>query len=499
VVLAATAAHAEAPLSAIDWLSQSVAQPPATVVVPPDPAASDPAAEPISVAPIEGTSIDSIGLLPVSRSGLPRNLWGQSATSAIVRLIRAERIDTLPALRGLLLTLLIAEIAPPVDGDRDGAVFVARIDKLLDMGALDQALALLDLVERPDAEVFRRSFDAALLLGQEDKACARMRESPDIAPTFPARIFCLARGGDWAAAALSLRTGEALGFIPPEEAALIARFLDPELFEGEPDLPAPQRPTPLVLRMMEAVGQPVPTGALPVAFAHADLGPASGWKMRIEAAERLARTGVLDANRLLGLYTEQRPAASGGVWDRVAAIRLLDAAVSAGDPAAVSAALPVAWDQMARVELEVPLATLYGAALARLPLTGKASALAFRIGLLSQSYEAVASARVPQDGVEAFLKGLARGDVDALAPPDQLGGAVKDAFDPDASLAPEFAALVDGERLGEAILVAIDKVTNGVRGDLRQVTQGLLLFRKIGLDTVARRAALELLLLERRG
>ena len=261
----------------------------------------------------------------------------------------------------------------------------------------------------------------------------------------------------------------------------------------------PDPVTPLDLRLMEAIGQPLSTATLPVAFAQSDLRSNAGWKTRIEAAERLARMGAIDANRLLGLYTEREPAASGGVWDRVAAIQSLDEAIASDDKDAVARALPEAWARMAEIEAEVALATLYGAKLARLGLPGEAGALAFRIGLLSDSYEAVARTRQPADGVEPFLIGLAKGKVDGIAPPDQLGGAIRAAFAADAMPEPEVQALLDDKRLGEAILGAIDDVTEGAKGDLRRVTSGLQLFRFVGLETVARRAALELLLLERRG
>ena len=381
----AGAARAEEPLSAIDWLSRSVAEPP--VAVAPLPGGTDPGAGAITVAPIAGTNIDAVGLLPPGAAGLPPELWGTTPTADLARHIRAERIDTLPAIQGLLYGLLLAELQPPADSDGSGTLFLARIDKLLDLGALDAALALLERTAPPRPEPFRRWFDIALLLGEEDRACALMRDNPQIAPTFPARIFCLARGGDWTAAALSLSTGAALGRIEPAMTELLTRFLDPDLAEAAEPLPPPARPSPLVLRLMEAIGQPLPTATLPVAFANADLRSNTGWKARIEAGERLARMGAIPANRLLGLYTEQRPAASGGVWDRVAAIQRLDTALTARDPVAVAAALPEAWGQMQAMELEVPFATIYGPALARMPLKGSAGALAFRVALLSEDFE----------------------------------------------------------------------------------------------------------------
>ncbi|MCU0902130.1 MAG: hypothetical protein MUC82_16850 [Cypionkella sp.] len=63
----------------------------------------------------------------------------------------------------------------------------------------------------------------------------------------------------------------------------------------------------------------------------------------------------------------------------------------------------------------------------------------------------------------------------------------------------EAQALLDGDRTGEAIIVAIDNIGRGVQGDLRGVTEGLSLMRMVGLDSMARRTALELMILERRG
>jgi len=498
---------AEAPLSAIDWLSQSVATPatlPRVAPMPPGARAPTKTGVPqpgaITVAPLGQRPPVGLGLVTASRSGLPLDIWAKSQSGELARLLRAERPDALPAVRGLLYTLLLAEFAPPKDGDPQNAVFLARIDKLLDLGALEPALALLEMLEKPDPESFRRWFDVSLLVGEEERACRVMTATPQIAPTFPARIFCLARGGDWNAAALSLRTGTTLGTIDPSMDALLARFLDPDLFEEDGDLPPPERPSPLVLRLMEAIGQPLPTATLPVAFAQADLRSNSGWKARIEAGERLSRTGAIPPNRLLGLYSEQKPAASGGVWERVRGVQTLEAALTARDPEAVAASLAPVWDQMQAQELEVPFAQIFGGRLAALDLPGEAGQLAFRIGLLSESFETVALRRTAANEAEAFLIGVARGEADGLVAPDQMGVAVQAAF---AAKTPvlddDTTGLLSEGRLGETLLKAIDQITMGASGDLREVTSGLALLRHVGLEKIARQAALELLLLERRG
>ena len=63
----------------------------------------------------------------------------------------------------------------------------------------------------------------------------------------------------------------------------------------------------------------------------------------------------------------------------------------------------------------------------------------------------------------------------------------------------DLQALLDENRVGEAILSAIDRIESGVQGNLTAVTEGLSLLRAVGQEKIARRTALELMLLERRG
>ncbi|MCF6316880.1 MAG: hypothetical protein L3J30_11495 [Marinosulfonomonas sp.] len=496
-------ATAQEPLSAIDWLSDTVATP-VVLQPPPESATSETAVtnsasvEDISVTTLDGPTPDAVGLLPVSVTGLPRGFWGETPSEELARLIRGQAPHSLPAMQDLLQMILLAELGAPADADGTGALFLARIDKLLDMGTLEQAQALLVRAGPHTPALFRRWFDVALLTGTEDAACDTLRTNADIAPTFPARIFCLARNGDWNAAAVTLETAKVLGYVTPEEDALLARFLDPELFEGTAPLPMPKQVTPLIFRMREAIGESIPTPALPRAFANADLRSNTGWKAQIEAAERLAITGAIDENQLLGIYTERLPAASGGVWERVDAVQMFDTAYSARDPGAVAKALPAVWNEMKKAQLEVPFAALYGEGLARLPLGADAAPLAYLVGLLSEDYEKVASKYSPTSPAEKFLAALAQGDLGDVVAPNGKARAIKAAFTTTATPEP-FATLLEDDKLGEAILRAISLFNQGTGGNLENIRKALILLRSVGLEDTARRAALQLMLLDRRG
>lgn len=494
----------EPPLSAIDWLSRSVSRPGPDEVPAAGQISEGIRPETIRVTPLGAPSPDAAGLLPAERAGLPADLWGPGPAEALARRLRALPADTLPAARDLTYSLLLAELAPPADtGDAPGALFLARIDKLLDFGAVDQALALLETAGAESSATFRRRFDAALLVGREDRACTAMEGLPATAPSYPARIFCLARGGDWSAADLTLRGARALGLLDPLEDALLSRFLDPEAPIPDGDMPAPPAaPSPLEWRLFEAIGAPIPTGTLPVAFAHADLRGVSGWRAQIAAAERLARTGAVTPNRLLGLYTARRPAASGGLWERVAAVQLFETALATKDADELAAALRDVWPHMVAAELEGAFAALYAPRLRERTLPRPAAGLAFEIALLAgdpETAQRAARAHDPADARETFLAALARGRPDAAEPPDALAAAIAEAFDDDAPIDAAQRARLDSGRRGEALLAALDTLALGAAGDLRAVTEALAALQALDQRETARRAALELMLLERRG
>ena len=480
-------------MSAIEWLSRSVETAPRF-----EPPVSGNAEVPaIIVTPLDRPSKDAIGLLPADVTGLPRTIWSASDEAVLVDLVRAERADTLPALEEFLKVLMLATADPPRGAGPDGALFLARVDKLLDLGALEPAKSLIEQAEPDTAPLFRRWFDVALLTGTEDDACEVMRDTPSIAPTYPARIFCLARNGDWAAAALTLNTHRVLRDITDQEDALLARFLDPELFEGEPALEAPERVSPLTFRMHEAIGEPLITGNLPLAFSHADLRSTTAWKSQLEAVERLARHGAVSENVLLKHYTARTPAASGGIWDRAEAVQRFDVAMTTRDPVGVSRTLPDVWQAMQKTRSEIQFAKLYGSALQDLPLSGAASVIAFEVGLLSPDYEGVAiEAAQTEADFDPFLIAIARGTPQNARAMSPRALAIQSAFN--GTPPPEqLQTMVNDGKLGEALLRALALFDAGAEGDLRSVTDALALLRSVGLEDVARRASLQLMILDR--
>lgn len=279
---------------------------------------------------------------------------------------------------------------------------------------------------------------------------------------------------------------------------MLDRFLSPDIFNQAPPLPPPESPDPLTFRLFEAIGERLPTANLPRAFATADLRDVAGWKAQIEAAERLTRMGALTPNLLLGLYTDRKPAASGGVWDRVAAVQRFDTALTTGSARAVAKTLPAAWDAARDAGLEVAFADLFSDRLALIrPEDRQTAALIWRIRLLSSGYETAARTPPDTEPWAGFLASLARGTPDASVVQDPTARAIARGFARDAAPPPELQQMLQGGGLGEVILRAMVLFDSGRNGNTADLSAALATFRAVGLDDTARRAALQLMLLDR--
>ncbi len=490
----------ETPLSAIDWLTKSI-EDPTSGELPVTGGGALP--EEITVAPLDGASIDGLGVLTSARSGLPRTLWSTATHDEVIGRVKTFSKTTLPAVQDAFRLVLLADLDAPANSPDSlpGSLFLTRVDAALDRGDLDAARRLIAVADPAEPGLFRRAFDIALLTGREDAACDRLRTTPGIAPSYAVRVFCLARTGDWRAATITLRTGKALGEIPEAQSALLERFLDLEAFDGAEALPRPRLPSPLEMRIYEAIGEPIATNTLPLAFAHSDLRGTVGWKARIAAAERLAQAGVLSGPRLLEIYGERQPAASGEPWDRVAAVTALQAALEAADTEAIADALPGAIAEMSAANLSHVFAQAVADKLLRADLDGSSREAALRLALLSADYETAARDLLEMGplsdpeltALARIATGQAPGDTDGLGPELQAIAAAFAA--PPAPLPEAWQARLGEGALGLILLDALAILPTGETADQGDVTLGLSLLRRIGLEGTARQAALQYALL----
>ena len=146
-------------------------------------------------------------------------------------------------------------------------------------------------------------------------------------------------------------------------------------------------------------------------------------------------------------------------------------------------------------QLETAFASLFGEALGGIPLRDAAADIALRITLLGTDYETAAS-RAGPDREAQFLAGVAQGAPNAALANSPRELAIANVFAAPPAPAPDHARLIAEGKLGEAILSAAQQLDRST-GDPGEMTDALMTLRAVGLEDTVRRAALQLLLLDR--
>ncbi len=480
------------PLSAIDWLSEN-AKPVAQSRA--EPPVSRTAGTPdVSVVALGDSVRKRLGLLPFEVTQLKPNLWAGSDADRLARLLGQSVRQRLPAGQELLITLLLAEADDLPIAHQASAWTAARIEALSTLGAVDPALALVEQADPTSSpNIFARWLDLSLLAKSEITPCQALIASPALSTDKAVQIYCTARAGDVHTAILLFGTSAVLDTLSDTQEALLGRFLDPDLFEDDPMPRAPVRPDPLTFRLFEAAGATLPTAPLPRVFAHFDLSTDAGWKAQLEAAERLARAGTLPSNQLLGLYTERKAAASGGIWDRVRALQAFDAALQANDTGKIAQTLPAIWRGMKAAGLQTQFSELFAPRLTAADHAPDVQRIVFHMTLLSHAFK---DAVLPNEAnkTDKFLMSVAEGAANPTLTSTDISRAVADGFAAHAEVSNSVNDADDGQS-GEALLQVLAKISDAGRGDAAALRQAISDLNALGLGDYARRTALQALIL----
>ncbi len=487
---------AQAPMSAIDWLDDN--QPSNSVPDVPDasqPYVSQGALRPeISVTPLDVVQSDSVGLLPSRVTGLPVSLWRNSQTDTLKHQLERLEISQNPAIQQLTFSLLLAEADAPSDSNGKFEFLAARVQKLVDYGAIDPALALVERAAPLPAPMVPVLFDLSLLTDALDPACDQVLQLGSRYGDEAARIYCFARKGDWLTAVLVLETAEALGRLTPRIAALLHLFLETDSDNVlAANMPPNLAPSPLEFRLYEAIGEPLSPSVLVRAFSVSQLSGENGWHAQLRAAERLAETGALSDNRLLGIYSLGTPAASGSVWDRARAITRLEKDLKSGDKDAIVTSFQTAKGAFEDGKLSATFARLFVEPTVLALDISQVPIAVLETGFLTPEYEKYAGMpALDSDPNFMFRAAIARGDLSKIIPQSDIETAISQAF-----LEPRIhhsvMELLSQGRLGEVILNAIAQFEKGSSGDLQDLMEALSTLRHVGLEDTARRAALSYL------
>ena len=192
--LLASPLAAEAPLSAIDWLSikkndvesnlKSVEK------------ESSDTNKDIQVSTLSSDKFQSIGLLPVYVTGIPTTIWRNSSFNDLTYSFKTMPTFSYPPIQELVYSLLLAEARPPLDEPESYSFLNVRLQKLLSYGAVDPAIALIERASPVPDSMVPLLFDISLLSSNNMPACDpifRKRKNKELQGEL---VYCYARKGD---------------------------------------------------------------------------------------------------------------------------------------------------------------------------------------------------------------------------------------------------------------------------------------------------------------
>jgi len=486
-LLLASPIAAQSPLSAIDWLSKANSKFQRSILEITNLDVDK--TNDIQVSTLNSSEYQAIGLLPIYVTGIPTTIWRNSSFDDLEYSFKTMPTFSYSPIQELVYSLLLAEARPPLNEPSRYAFLEVRLDKLLNYGAVDPAIALVERASPVPERMIPQLFDISLLSSNNFPICEPVFQNTENRDLQAELIYCYARKGDWLTAHLILETEKVLGDLSDHEISLLSRYLEVDFnVDLSALLPPPDSITPLEYRLYEAIGEPIPAEYLPIQYSQSDLSGENGWRAQVIAAERLSLTGAIPENQIIGIYTNHSPGASGGMWDRIKVINDLDAALD--DKENLEKSFQDAWKIFKQTNQLTVFAKLFGLRVFEENLSPKSKKIAANLLLLTNNFKITEGYWDPSD----IRFGLTAGDFSQVKVSDETEKIILQIF-----TEPSVPFLVEQKlnqgKLGEVILNALLQFELGIEGNLKDFSESLSTLNLIGLETTARRAALTHLVL----
>ncbi len=488
-ILIASGLAAQSPLSAIDWLSKENGTAKRSWLDEKNEVAKND--NDIKVSTLNSNEYQVIGLLPIYVTGIPTTIWTNSRFDDLEYLFKKMPTFSYLPIQELVYSLLLAEARPPLNETARYAFLEARLNKLLNYGAVDPAIALIERASPVPDRMIPLLFDISLLSSNNYPACDPIFQNTKNKNLQAELIYCYARKGDWLTSHLILKTEEVLGDLTQREVSLLGRYLEVD-FDNDINalLPPPEQITPLEYRLYEAIGEPIPAEYLPVKYSQSDLSGENGWRAQVIAAERLFSNGAIPENQILGVYTNKNSSGSGGMWERVKVVSDLDTALQ--NKQNIEEYFLAAWKVFKQTDQLTVFAKLFALRVFEKNLSPKSKKIAADLLLLTNNFRLTKNYWKQSD----IRFGLTTGDFTQVTVSSEIEKVILNVFT-DVSIPFLGEQKLNQGKLGEVILNALLQFETGIDGNLKDFSDSLSTLNFIGLETTARRAALTHLVIEK--
>ncbi len=251
-------------------------------------------------------NLNGIGLISIERTVFPDNLWSNSSEKVL-----AERLNQMPELslattNKIFKRLLVVDAQPPLNSigikNMGYSFLISRIDKLIQIGALDEAEEILNYLKNPPINFMKRKIEVALINGRLTKTCNLAERYPNFTGMLQFKIICLVQKNDWQAAALAFTVGSSLNLLNEKEKNIFLNFLDPEIQADFFHSVSIEDLSPTSFYLLYGKNKIIVPDKFPhkyaYAFSRSDISP----ELRIRSMETLASKYIINSNTLFDLY-----------------------------------------------------------------------------------------------------------------------------------------------------------------------------------------------------
>lgn len=340
--------HSEEPNNAIDWFQEEPNKNQETIIT--KIGNKENIEVSIAKSTLDPNNLNSVGIISTQITGIDSRIWKETNEKELFHLL-----TTLPNLnfysaRTFLKRILISETLPPIShsGLKSGQFYLlAKLDKLIEMGALDEAETTILQVQQFSTELFSRWVRIAFLTGRISKLCKKLKKEPGLSQNLSVRVICLKKLNDWDAAALTLSTASNLELIDRDREKLLVYFLDPtlipvdELILNVTKFDEIDFYILILANQIKTKLQTTESKYLYVMFKNS-----FNTKTKIEAAELLAISKSISGSTLFDIYRNNNINGSTGIWKRMIAIKNLDLTLRRNNEKGVIIALNNAVNEM---------------------------------------------------------------------------------------------------------------------------------------------------------
>ncbi|MDC3067747.1 hypothetical protein OA005_00625 [Paracoccaceae bacterium] len=182
---------------------------------------------------LDKINVNGLGLISVENSQLPNNLWINSNEKLLVEKLKKMPPLQLASTNKIFKRLLIVNAKPPLNSigtENMGFLFLlSRVDKLIELGAIDEAEEILTYIKKPSIEIMKRKIEISLINGRIKETCNQASSFANFDGLLQFKIICLLRQNDWQAAVLVFTAGVTLNHFDDTEKNLLLNFLEPDL------------------------------------------------------------------------------------------------------------------------------------------------------------------------------------------------------------------------------------------------------------------------------